>query len=181
MDVRSKLATLVAVILAIGLLAAGCGDSDGESEAEVGTTTDGGEPAGATGEGSAEEGEPTPKRGPEAEVDRAVRAFLRAALSGDGEGACELLSEDGRASVEASLPPTADGPVDCAETFELIAGASGQTIRLGEEDVTADDVDSLELSVEIASDGRSADVFAKAHRQPATLVRERGEWKLNWD
>lgn len=183
---RVKSTILLALLLAIGSIAAACGSDDGDGDTEPASGSDraaevddGGpeaipdDDAGSSSEAAS---------GAEARIERAVRAFLKAAASGDGDRACGLLSEEGRASVEGSLAPGSGGPESCEEAFELIAEVSGgDSIQIGGEQVPVSELDSLELEVEVAADGRSAEVLAEGSPQPATAVREGGEWKLNWN
>ncbi|HSI80335.1 MAG TPA: hypothetical protein VK919_06745 [Solirubrobacterales bacterium] len=175
-------AILLVLVLVAGLIATACGDDDDGGDGDAAPAAAEGDPAGTTEDAGSAGSDAASGDGPEAAIERTVRDFLEAAATGDGKRACKLLSEEGRASVEEALTPDSGGPETCEEAFELIAEvAGGDSIQIGGEEVPASELDSLELSVKIAPDRRSAEVLADGNPPPATLVRESGEWKLNWD
>jgi hypothetical protein len=111
----------------------------------------------------------------ESDAADVAKDYLTATIEGDGGVACELLSEDARAFVEASAPAEIAGEgASCEEVIGAIgASISEEEVEVGKELLA--DIDDEDVTI----DGDTAEVSVTAATNvPITLERDGDDWLI---
>lgn len=110
-------------------------------------------------------------------VERTIRTYLTAQVSGDGAAACAVLSPAGKRQLSAVVATASKGLATapgCEEAVTLVRAAAGSELlgALGRAQVE---------HVAIAGDRATADVVdgAALARRPVALVRTGGTWLIS--
>jgi hypothetical protein len=104
------------------------------------------------------------------EVDDVVADYAHAFGGGDGERACELLTDEARDAFVKRVSSVV-GTTDCAEAMAKLQSFAGPTITGPFEDATVEDV-------EVDGDRATADLVADGHTEEVTLESVDGDWLL---
>lgn len=104
--------------------------------------------------------------------DEAVRGYFEAIVEGDGERACDQLSEELRADIDGS-PAVEGAGRSCADVMRLAAGLNPA--------LSTRDVEELEIEVEEDGDRATATLQNPLVERDETLalVKEDGDWKIS--
>jgi hypothetical protein len=123
-------------------------------------------------------------RGPEAE--ETVKDYLRGFVDGDGDAACDTLTDDYREEIVDRLEASVEEDVsDCPELIEALEeqfSTQGGLTFEGEE-LTEDSIEDLDLKSDVEvnteGEGESATVTGPNGQQTFELEPVDGEWKIS--
>jgi hypothetical protein len=103
--------------------------------------------------------------------EETVRAYFEAIVEGDGETACDQLAEELRMDIEEAPAARAAGRT-CPDVMELAAGLNP--------DLSADDVEELEIDVEQDEDRAVATLEnpLAGREETIELVQVDGKWRI---
>jgi hypothetical protein len=104
------------------------------------------------------------------EVDEVVADYAQAFGGGDGDRACELLTEEAREAFVKRVSSVV-GTTDCAEAMTKLQSFAGPSITGPFEDATVE-------NVQVDGDRATADLVADGHSEEVTLENVDGEWLL---
>jgi SnoaL-like domain len=105
----------------------------------------------------------------EEQVEDTVKAYMSAVADGDGEEACEQLTERGRREIAEGLTEVTGGE-GCAGAFESLHARAGERAlrRLRNAEVTS-----------VTVDGDTATLRIEDAPHPPKLRKIDGEWKID--